>query len=85
MVRRWESAYRFYQQADLVAGSRRADTVAIADMARASQEVATAWRAFSYVEGLPWWVVAAVATAAQAFEGQARAWEQRAGRGGGQS
>lgn len=82
MVKRWESAYRFYQEANLIAGSGRVSEVAVADMVRASREVATAWRAFSYVDELPWWAVAAVATAAQAFEGQAREWERRARPGG---
>jgi hypothetical protein len=77
MVTRWEGVYRFYEQANQVAGSGRVNAVVVADMVRASREVAAAWRVFTRVEGLPWWALAAVTTAAQAFDAQAREWERR--------
>lgn len=77
MVTRWEGAYRFYEQANAVAGSGRVNEVVVADMVRASREVAAAWRVFTRLDGLPWWVLAAVTTAAQAFDAQAREWERR--------
>lgn len=77
MVTRWEGVYRYYEQANKIAGSGRVNAVVVADMVRASREVAAAWRVFTRADGLPWWVVAAVTTAAQAFDTQAREWERR--------
>lgn len=63
LVRNWEAVYGRY----LSAQADRAET------ARLSAEVATAWQAIAAVPGLDWWMVAALRTAAEAFERQADA------------
>lgn len=65
LVSAWEDAYREY--------SREPDT----DVVDVSLEVATAWRALAESAELPWWLSAAVHSAAEAFERQgeeSRAW-----------
>ena len=65
LVSAWENAYREY--------SDDAET----DVADVSLEVATAWRALAENAELPWWLSAAVRSAAEAFERQGeacRAW-----------
>jgi len=47
-------------------------------MASASWDVATAWRDLATRAVLPWWVLAAVRAAADAFEQQAHDWHARA-------
>jgi hypothetical protein len=46
-------------------------------MARASADVAAVWREMAGEPDLPWWSVAALRAAAQAFEYQARDWSAR--------
>jgi hypothetical protein len=47
-------------------------------MASASWDVATAWRDIATATALPWWSLAAVRAAADAFETQARDWHAQA-------
>ncbi|GAB3909092.1 hypothetical protein GCM10029964_110090 [Kibdelosporangium lantanae] len=69
----WEDAYRRYGRAsDIVARSRGRDVAAVQELITASRAVATAWRAIAAQAELPWWVVAAVESAAEAFAEQAR-------------
>jgi hypothetical protein len=44
-------------------------------MAAASWAVAAAWRQIAAATRLPWWVLAAIESAAGAFEAQAREYE----------
>ncbi len=77
-VRGWEGAYRQYGQASEMAARLPADDPAAAwHMATASWAVAAAWREIATVTRLPWWLLAAVEAAAEAFEAQAREWEER--------
>lgn len=69
LIRAWEDAYRRYGSA------------AGADVAPASRAVAMAWRDIACTSGLPWWMLAAVESAAEAFEEQAEQWEARARQG----
>ncbi|HEU5471191.1 MAG TPA: hypothetical protein VFV67_11105 [Actinophytocola sp.] len=46
-------------------------------MATTSQAVADAWRTIATVATLPWWTVAALSAAAEAYESQARDWSLR--------
>lgn len=79
LVRRWESAYRRYGEASKTAVSAvPGDRGAAGEMAAASSEVAAAWRAMESIVDLPWWILAALVAAAQAFEFQARDWNARA-------
>jgi hypothetical protein len=79
LVSRWEAAYRQYGQASRSAASSVAgDRNAAQAMASASWEVAAVWREMESLSDLPWWVLAAVGAAAQAFEFQARDWNARA-------
>jgi hypothetical protein len=70
LVQRWEAVYGRYLSAP-------ADR---AKMARLSTEVAAAWREIAAVPGLTWWTVAALRTAAEAFERQASMPPQPLGR-----
>ena len=77
-VRTWEGAYRQYAQVSEMAGRMHADDPAVAwHMATASWAVASAWRDLAAVGRLPWWALAAVESAAEAFESQARHWEAK--------
>lgn len=64
----WEDAYRRYQSS---AGPNVVVT---------SRAVASAWRSILQVAELPWWLLAAVGSAAEAFERQAEEWEADAAR-----
>jgi hypothetical protein len=77
LVRRWEGAYRRYGEASK-ASTVAGDLAAAREMAQASREVSTAWRAIDAQAELPWWMAAAVSAAAEAFEVQAREWTARA-------
>jgi hypothetical protein len=66
LIRAWEDAYRRYGSA------------AGANVAPASRAVAMAWRDIACMSRLPWWMLAAVESAAEAFEDQAEQWEARA-------
>ena len=63
LVFAWEDAYRRYFGA---AGPNVVDT---------SRAVASAWRGLAESDALPWWLSAAVRSAAEAFERQAEAWQ----------
>ena len=69
LIRAWEDAYRRYGSA------------AGADVAPASRAVAMAWRDIACTSGLPWWMLAAVESAAEAFEAPAEQWAPRPRRG----
>ena len=77
MVERWESAYCRYGNASR-ASTGGGDQNTAHEMADASRQVANAWREMERQSGLPWWVLAALVAAAQAFEAQARDWSTRA-------
>jgi hypothetical protein len=62
LVVSWEDAYRRYVSAP---GQEVTET---------SRAVAGAWRDLAACAELPWWLSAAVRSAAQAFEEQAEAW-----------
>ena len=47
-------------------------------MARASADVAAVWREMTAEPDMPWWELAALGAAAQAFERQAHDWTARA-------
>jgi hypothetical protein len=79
LVQRWEAVYREYGMASERVGSTVPGDRAVArHMARASQDVAAVWRAMAVEPEMPWWSVAALGAAAQAFEYQARDWAARA-------
>jgi hypothetical protein len=61
----WEDAYRTYEDASA------------ANIADTSRAVAMAWRALGADTTLPWWLTAAVLSAAEAFEHQADTWSER--------
>lgn len=82
LLQRWETVYREYGlTSELVGHSAPGDRAVARRMARASTALAGAWREIEVEPGLPWWVVAALSTAAQAFEAQARDWSARARQG----
>jgi hypothetical protein len=77
-VRAWEGAYRHYGRAwEWTARSPKGDPAAAREMAAASWAVAAAWRQITTTTTLPWWTLAAIESAAGAFEAQARNWEAR--------
>jgi hypothetical protein len=79
MAGRWEQAYREYGLAsELVVRSEPGDRAVARGMSAASRAVALAWRDIEVIPGLPWWAVAAVHAAAEAFDTQARDWNARA-------
>jgi hypothetical protein len=79
LVRRWEAVYREYGLASEMVGTAEPGDRAVArHMARASFDVAAVWREMSAEPDMPWWLVAALVAAAQAFEQQAKDWTARA-------
>ena len=79
LVQRWESAYRRYgETSKTVAVARSGDRGVAGEMAAASSDIAAMWREMESSVDLPWWILAALSTAAQAFEFQARDWKARA-------
>jgi hypothetical protein len=77
-ARAWEAAYRRYGRAwETTARSGKGDPVAAREMASASWAVAAAWRQIATATTLPWWTLAAIESAAGAFEAQAREYEAR--------
>src|SRR4051794_19299016 len=66
LIHAWEDAYCWY---GVASG---------AEIAPASRAVALAWRDLVCTSTLPWWVLAAVESAAQAFEDQADELDERA-------
>lgn len=78
LVDGWESAYRAYGLAsDNLGRVGDSDPGALWRMSRTSGAVAVAWRRIAGSSQLPWWMLAAVESAAQAFEAQARDWAMR--------
>lgn len=76
-TRVWEAAYRQYGRAwEMTARSGKGDPVAAREMATASWAVAAAWRQITTATTLPWWALAAIESAAGAFESQARDYEK---------
>jgi hypothetical protein len=79
-VRAWEAAYRRYGHAwEATARSGKGDPNAAREMAGASWAVAAAWRQIAAATTLPWWALAAIESAAGAFEAQAREYETHEG------
>jgi len=77
-TRVWEAAYRQYGRAwENTARSGKDNPVAAREMAAASWAVAAAWRQIAAATTLPWWALAAIESAAGAFESQARDYETR--------
>jgi hypothetical protein len=77
-VRVWEAAYRHYGRVwEAAARSGKGDPATAREMAVASWAVAAAWRQIASATTLPWWTLAAIESAAGAFEGQAREYESR--------
>jgi hypothetical protein len=75
-ARAWEATYRHYGHIwELTARSPKGDPAAAHEMAAASRAVAAAWRQIEAATTLPWWAVAAIESAAAAFEEQARKYE----------
>jgi hypothetical protein len=74
---RWVAAYQEYHRVGQTADASPCRAAAHA-VATASWDVASAWRELEATPGLPWWVAAAVNTAAAVFEEQARAWTAHA-------
>ena len=75
-TRIWETAYRQYGRAwEMTARCGKGDPAAAREMAAASWAVAAAWRQIAAATRLPWWVLAAIESAAGAFESQAREYE----------
>ncbi len=75
-TRVWEAAYRQYGRArETTARSGKDDPVAAREMAASSWAVAAAWRQIAAATTLPWCVLAAMESAAGAFESQARDYE----------
>ena len=75
-TRVWEAAYRQYGRAwETTARSGKDDPTAAREMAAASWAVAAAWRQIAAATTLPWWTLAALESAAGAFESQARQYE----------
>jgi lysozyme family protein len=76
VTRVWEAAYRHYGRAwEATARSGKGDLAAAREMAAASWAVAAAWRQIAAATTLPWWALAAIESAAGAFESQAREYE----------
>ena len=77
-TRAWEAAYRQYGRAwEWTARCGKSDPAAAREMATASWAVAAAWRQIAAATTLPWWALAAIRSAAGAFESQARDYENR--------
>jgi len=79
LVSRWEAVYREYGTASQrLSSTEPGDRTVALHMARASADVAAVWREMAGEVDMPWWSVAALCAAAQAFEHQARDWSARA-------
>ena len=77
LVRRWEAAYQQYTNASEQLRHTTDPAPATAAMASASWDVAMAWRDIATSAPLPWWSLAAVRAAADAFEAQAHDWHAK--------
>jgi hypothetical protein len=77
-VRDWEEAYHHYgASSEVVARTWQINATTAQDMASASWAVANSWRSIAGNPELPWWMLAALESAAQAFEEQAHHWHSR--------
>lgn len=77
-VRDWEQAYGHYgASSEVVARTGQPSAATAQDMASASWAVAESWHAIACNPELPWWMLAALKSAAQAFEEQAHYWQAR--------
>jgi hypothetical protein len=87
LLRAWEEAYQHYRAAcEALDAARHINGPIAWRMADASTAVASTWREIASQGVLSWWIVAAVASAAEAFEEQAARWRylaQRLGTGTG--
>ncbi len=78
-VRFWEATYRQYGRAwEWTARAPQGDAAAAREMAAASRAVAAALRQITTTTTLPRWTLAAIESAAGAFEAQAREYQERA-------
>lgn len=75
LVQAWQVVYGEYLS---VAQSPAATWAAQTELARSSAGVAAAWRDIVATPGLTWWLVAALTSAAEAFERQAQEWGSNA-------
>ncbi|HEX6355068.1 hypothetical protein [Actinophytocola sp.] len=79
LVHHWETVYREYGlTSEMVNKSDPGDRDVARRMAHASADVAAVWRQMAAESDLAWWSAAALVSAAQAFEYQARDWAARA-------
>lgn len=76
----WEAAYRQYGTTSTFVACTPEEVTAARQMATASREVARRWRDIAARQTLPWWTLAALESAAEAFEAQARDWDLRISR-----
>lgn len=74
-IRGWEEAYWKYNEADQRMGNRPPVPELVQEYVSVTRAVARAWRNLVAERDQPWWVLAAVDSAAEAFETQAREWE----------
>jgi transposase len=79
LVMQWEDAYRQYGAAfDHATRQEAGDPQAAEAVASASWQIAGVWRDMATAVPLPWWLLAALRAAADAFETQAHGWHVRA-------
>ncbi len=74
LVRDWEMVYGEYIRTGNGLRSEVLEDIAL--MTQMSAEIAAIWRRMAEVPGVPWWTVAALCTAADAFERQALEWSR---------
>lgn len=72
-----DAYHRNGEASELVARSRPVDEATVSGMARASRAVASARHSIAANRDLSWWELAAVESAAEAFEDQGRHWDTR--------
>jgi hypothetical protein len=77
LVQQWETAYQHYTNATEHATHTPNDPHTAHLMASASWQVASLWRDIATATVLPWWALAALRAAAEAFEAQAQAWHAK--------
>ncbi|MFD8492386.1 hypothetical protein [Amycolatopsis sp. NPDC059657] len=79
LVKEWETSYREYAAVSEIVGASEVEVSGGARaMASTAWNVSQAWHAIAAAHGLPWWAIAAVESAAQAFEEISREWDERA-------
>ena len=76
LVTGWEDVYRHYGNASEAASRLpQVDAATARGMSQASWAVASSWRGIASASQLPWWVLAAVLAAAEAFDEQSQYWD----------